>query len=355
MRQRIRFFDIAKGIGIICVVLGHSAMEAVMTSPTALANALMTFCFSFHMPLFFLLAGYFMHPERKFQWRKEARQLVYTYILTALVVIVGATLVAVCLRYNVWATLRSWIEAAWYGSGDISDKTIWQVSGRIGAIWFLLAMFWARMFMHLFARLPWTPVWVAASFIAGYFLSRYVWLPWSLQSGMCAVAFVYLGYLARECNVLEIVRKYPWIWAVAAAIWAASMYWFTGFSMAMNQYGLRPSLAVAGSIAGTLCIVGISQWLDHVPYAGTALSKAGVASLAILCAHLVDEDVLPWMSMLRRLQPYVGDVSLVFISFGIHMVIGLAGAWLLYYIPKINTWFYPVLAKKTAIAKEEKK
>ncbi len=43
MRQRIRFFDIAKGIGIICVVLGHSAMEAVMTSPTALANALMTF------------------------------------------------------------------------------------------------------------------------------------------------------------------------------------------------------------------------------------------------------------------------------------------------------------------------
>ena len=76
--QRIRFFDMAKGIGILCVVLGHAAIESIFVEPSNTAQWAMATCFSFHMPLFFLIAGYFMHPERDFQWRKEGKQLVLT-------------------------------------------------------------------------------------------------------------------------------------------------------------------------------------------------------------------------------------------------------------------------------------
>ena len=59
--QRIRFFDIAKGIAILAVILGHSAIEANVFIPHHTAQLVVAVCFSFHMPLFFILSGYFMH------------------------------------------------------------------------------------------------------------------------------------------------------------------------------------------------------------------------------------------------------------------------------------------------------
>ena len=54
MNGRIRWVDIAKGIGIFLVVLGHCQItENVLTLIT-----------TFHMPLFFFLAGYVFRPER---------------------------------------------------------------------------------------------------------------------------------------------------------------------------------------------------------------------------------------------------------------------------------------------------
>lgn len=192
--KRIRFFDIAKGIAILAVILGHSAIEANLFMPHRTAQIIVSICFSFHMPLFFILSGYFMHPERKFRWAKESKQLLCTYAVTALCVLIGVTCVATLNHESRVLALRQWSMAALYGSGDVSDLTLWPVDFRIGAIWFLLALFWARLLLHFFAKLPYTFIWVIACFLVGYSSSRYVWLPWSIQAGMCAVAFLYLGY-----------------------------------------------------------------------------------------------------------------------------------------------------------------
>lgn len=351
--QRIRFFDMAKGIGILCVVLGHAAIESIFVEPSNTAQWAMATCFSFHMPLFFLIAGYFMHPERDFQWRKEGKQLVLTYAITACLVVAGAGVMAKLRNLNVRDMVRFWADAAWYGSGDVSANTMWEVQGRIGAIWFLLAMFWARLLMHIFARMPYTGCWVAGSFVMGWVSSRSVWLPWSFQSGMCAVAFVYLGVLAKRYDVLGRVRRYPWIWAVAVALWALAIWKFTGFSMAMNNYGVHPVMAAVGSIAGTLCIIGLCQLLDHVQWIGAVLSRAGQATLAILCVHLIEDDVLPWGEWLVTLHAKTIGVPLVAVAFCAHLVIDLLGAWALYYVPVVNTWFYPTLAKAKEQAKVE--
>lgn len=156
--QRIRFFDIAKGIAILAVILGHSAIEANVFIPHHTAQLVVAVCFSFHMPLFFILSGYFMHPERSFRWAKEARQLLCTYAVTGVAVLVGVTCMATINHEGRAYMLRRWGEAVLYGSGDISDRTLWPVELRIGAIWFLLALFWAHLLLHAFAKLPYTPV-----------------------------------------------------------------------------------------------------------------------------------------------------------------------------------------------------
>lgn len=53
--DRIVSFDIAKGIGIILVVIGHT-MSPIM-SGNEIMEEFYSILYVFHMPLFFLLAG----------------------------------------------------------------------------------------------------------------------------------------------------------------------------------------------------------------------------------------------------------------------------------------------------------
>ena len=193
--QRIRFFDIAKGIAILAVILGHSAIEANVFIPHHTAQLVVAVCFSFHMPLFFILSGYFMHPKRSFRWAKEARQLLCTYAVTGVAVLVGVTCMATINHEGRAYMLRRWGEAVLYGSGDISDRTLWPVELRIGAIWFLLALFWAHLLLHAFAKLPYTPVLGGVQLCDRLYFRRYVWFALELAVG-------YVRGRVRICRLL---------------------------------------------------------------------------------------------------------------------------------------------------------
>ena len=63
---------IAKGIGIILMVLGHSIGEyGDYLTPVR------SFIYMFHMPLFFILSGFFYKPQefKKAFWKKVLRIL----------------------------------------------------------------------------------------------------------------------------------------------------------------------------------------------------------------------------------------------------------------------------------------
>ncbi len=71
--KRLRYVDIAKGIAIICIILGH------------LGNVnINRFIFTFHVPIFFLITGYFINKKRsikEFVYVKF-RALIVPYIVT---------------------------------------------------------------------------------------------------------------------------------------------------------------------------------------------------------------------------------------------------------------------------------
>jgi fucose 4-O-acetylase-like acetyltransferase len=65
-RTRTQWVDVAKGIGIVLVVVGHALdglLAARLVEPRGLASASYFAIYTFHMPLFFLLAGLFV-PQR---------------------------------------------------------------------------------------------------------------------------------------------------------------------------------------------------------------------------------------------------------------------------------------------------
>ena len=75
MNQRDITIDIAKGIGIFLVVLGHVPIPMWLATPI----------YMFHMPLFFFLSGMFFHPEEKLAYGiyKKVRTLIVPYLFFA--------------------------------------------------------------------------------------------------------------------------------------------------------------------------------------------------------------------------------------------------------------------------------
>lgn len=58
--KRDEYFDILRGIGIICVVLGHVLNQNYGNSETEIVRK---FIYVFHLPLFFFISGYFIKKE----------------------------------------------------------------------------------------------------------------------------------------------------------------------------------------------------------------------------------------------------------------------------------------------------
>jgi fucose 4-O-acetylase-like acetyltransferase len=76
--KRVDYYDIAKGIGILMVVLGHSQN---LCKPL---NILSAIAWSFHMPLFFILSGMCFKRKEYGYLSSSFKRLVVPYIFTIL-------------------------------------------------------------------------------------------------------------------------------------------------------------------------------------------------------------------------------------------------------------------------------
>ena len=78
MKNRVKYIDIARGIAILCIILGH------------LGNATINrIVYTFHVPIFFLITGYFMSDKmstREF-CQKKIRTLILPYVYTCILMI----------------------------------------------------------------------------------------------------------------------------------------------------------------------------------------------------------------------------------------------------------------------------
>ena len=83
MKERIQWIDTAKGIGIICVILGH-----------LYAPGLFIFIYSFHIPLFFFLSGYLFNGKSCFKEfvKSKIKGLLIPYIVLGVPLLVLSTI-----------------------------------------------------------------------------------------------------------------------------------------------------------------------------------------------------------------------------------------------------------------------
>ena len=128
-----------KGIAIVLMIVGH------------LSTFGYRLIYSFHMPLFFIIAGY-LHSRIEVSNRrliKDFKRLILPYIITVAVILVIYIVIDII---NSSSQLDYWVKAAMWGSA--STRHLSPLFGdfpSIGALWFLFALFWCKLFLILYA------------------------------------------------------------------------------------------------------------------------------------------------------------------------------------------------------------
>lgn len=272
-------FDIMKGIGIILVLIGH-----VWSVYTPNAHR---FIFSFHMPMFFIVAGYFSksYTDKQSAWHSVKHffiRLCVPAIITQIAIVLWALLDKYAKGGSWDGVITELLSVFW---ADVyGPMTPW---GKLtyGVIWFLLALFVSKCLLLLFSRLKAWAIPISFSLALGAIALHHVfpYSIWSITLGLTALPFVTIGWWFRN-------NKIPiWLIVVCIACWVIAFV-CSDMDMYEFRYACYP-LNALGAMGGTYCLywfckaISKLQEVKFIRFVPRMFAYLGVISLIIMCVH----------------------------------------------------------------------
>ena len=176
--KRIEYIDIAKGIAMVSIVLGHLGSSTIDR-----------LVFTFHVPIFYLISGYFFgikDSDGDFL-KKKINNLIIPYFFTCLLMCLISVPININRGLNWKNELLKWIYASFYAAGGDSLEPF--LHKGIGALWFLWAIFWGNLFLkmllHFQSKIR--VFLVSLIFCVSIYSATIFWLPLNIQAGGCCI------------------------------------------------------------------------------------------------------------------------------------------------------------------------
>lgn len=290
MKNRLKYIDIAKGISILLVILGHCLQEG---------SIIRQYIYTFHMPLFFIVSGMF-YKKRSFRenLRKDIKGLIIPYLITSSIIILAKTISKINNVRYLLENLKIWGMATLYGSGDIKEFLGIYIE-PIGTIWFLLSLFWVRTLFNLIMKIDkeYVRILIIISIsVVGFLLPKIVWLPLSIETSFIVVLFYYTGYILKQKSILNKIDKKSFI--VLSIIWICSSKFIVTYCV-KNYYNLYYINILIG-IIGSMVVLCICKKVEKIKYVSDIFAWIGENSLYILCAHAAEgRGIIPWKKIIK--------------------------------------------------------
>lgn len=188
MEQRIEWIDTAKGFAIFLVLFGHFCNFSQGTA----------IIYSFHMPLFFFLAGLVFNPSKynnfKVFFIKKFKDLMIPCFIFNIV-------------YLCWNFIHIYVLHA---EGNLFKNMLGiliqqrNTDFSCGA-WFITCMFCAEILLYLVFKLSKSNIYITTTLVILLFLLGCIYcthvthtLPWNIDASLIAIFFIYLGYCSKE-------------------------------------------------------------------------------------------------------------------------------------------------------------
>jgi fucose 4-O-acetylase-like acetyltransferase len=286
--------DIARGIGIILVVLGHNWL--VLEDKGELFRVI----YSFHLPLFFFLSGVFLKDSAALGpfALSRADALLKPYFVV-LVLLGAAEMLAPHVFPLTATTPLAYLSGMLYAT---TPTIAW------APLWFLPHLFVAsvvsvailRATRSLKNRVTWLALITGGLLATGIaFIDRF-WqvdtarlhfmgldklpgLPWSLDLALFSTACMLAGFMLRKA--VTTMRFSPVSFFLAVLAFALLHGWFDEtIDLNLRAYG-SPLVCTVQAALGIYIVLGASTLLQRYAMVRRSLSYTGSASLFILLFH----------------------------------------------------------------------
>jgi len=300
--RRIDYVDIAKGIGIILVVMGHN--DFALISP--FAHKLI---YSFHMPMFFFMSGMFFKPDLPFGM--YVRQRMNRVLKPFLFMILFIYLVSISFsNVGILEASRRLVKAM-YGNGYYLDWV---------QLWFLPHLFAVSLFAYFFFQtvrrsglfqLRWAIL--AALYIGGILGIDLFWpfefnllgkdfivygLPFSLDLVFVSGFFFVLGYELNKIRLDFLLESLFTLFVSGLTLLLLVWYFPPTIDFNTRLFESLP-INTLEALLGILFILALSKQMERVSWLSSLFRYIGHASLVILVFQVPIQDY--WGQKILRL------------------------------------------------------
>ncbi len=301
------YWNVAKGIGIILIIIGHTCIG--WTS---------NFVYIFHLPLFFFISGY-LYNEKKYgdnPWlnlQNKIKGLWFPYFLiVSFFVLFHNLFLAIGLQtgttphYSMSQILLRVCEALFGKSDEILAGPVWFLRTlAMAMIVFGFIVFLSRLIERITntaLKIIFQMICVAAMAIVGYLLIPMgIQLPADMQIGFVVMPFIWTGYLLRNYkgDITNILNP------VAAIICFVIVGFVSCFNTVDYAMGMEFPYMHVISVLGIYGCLYISKLIRKSGVATRIMAFIGELSLYIMFVHFF---VLRLMD--RTISGMSGDIAL---------------------------------------------
>lgn len=355
-KRRIETIDIAKAIAIFCVILGHTTGN--LDEPL-----FRRVLYSFHMPLFFFLAGLSVRPGAV-HGLKGWRAFLYKNLL------------ALMVPYMIWGLVYA--PFSYQNMGDFFYGS-WEALTRmetLTSLWYLSCFFVSRVIVQIvidiaeYAKAKNVPLWCGIAALP--LLAAGLLFPhsengalWCADIALAGSGFILLGISLRKAYLIMAQQKTLWL---AASFLGSALLFCVG--TVFRGDGLELSLMcksdygnllwfLYNSVFGSLTVLTLSMILARLsresahPFRIDAVTYIGQQTMGIYLLHkpFLQQIILPALSELFPEKcPFlvialIGSFLALLFSVAMCYIIGKFVPQLLGRFPR-NEWAKPMTMKE---------
>ena len=348
LTKRVEYIDVAKGIGIILVVMGHN--DFALISP--FAHKLI---YSFHMPMFFFLSGMFFKPDLPF-WifvQHRFKKLLKPFLFMVLFIYFTSISFS---KVSILEASRRLVKGM-YANGHYLDWV---------QLWFLPHLFVVSLFAYFFVhlirqtrltRLRWAILIVF--YIIGVFsinlFSPFEFnllgkgftvygLPFSLDIVLISGFFFMLAYELNQKRYASLLESRLTLFISGLALVFLVRYFPSKIDFNIRRFDSLPINTIE-ALLGILFILTLSKQMERIGGLSAIFSYIGQASLIILIFQVPIQDY--WG---QKLLALTNNLSL---SYWISFLIGVLGPVVINALfiqpnPILREWFGQLKPRENA-------
>lgn len=286
LESRENWADYAKAITIFTMVLCHANVGA--QNPD-----LRTFIYAFHMPLFFLISGYFDRVKDGKSIKDAVKKLVRTLLIPYVAFNFFAFTYCWYGMLN-HPELNNYITASQllpYGLMGIilcqSSQTDYSYLPN-GPLWFLIALIECKIIYLVMVTSYRKNKLLACMLVVTLICVMFIFITnryqtFSVGAALLALPFYGLGGVIRKINMLRFNKNVSFIVFMTTFLLLYALAPINGkIDVSTVKYGNYIALFYANGLIGSIMCISLAKCLDEIQ----SLSYLGQNTLSVLCLHL---------------------------------------------------------------------